>query len=134
MKRYIHVIIIAVTTLLVFMALFSCTSVKYVPVETVRENSAVIKQWERDSIFIKDSIFISTKADTVYHTRIKWLSRDRVIRDTVYRVSSDTITKVVKVEKALTGWEKAKMSVGGYTIVCCAILVAIWFAKRLKGL
>lgn len=112
----------------------SCSTVKYVPVEIVKNDSIYIAQVEHDSIYVKDSIYIKESADTVWVNRVQWKYRDRVVRDTVRIARCDTISRVVEVEKRLTSWQKTKMSAGGYAIVCSAILVAIWFAKRLKGL
>lgn len=112
----------------------SCSTVKYVPVETIKNDSIYIAQVEHDSIYVKDSIYIKESADTVWVNRVQWKYRDRVVRDTV-RVAQDRfVEKAVEVERKLTSWQSVKMSVGGYAIVCSAILVAIWFAKRLKGL
>ena len=123
-----------IATLWLLLALCSCTGVKYVPVETMKSDSIYITQVVRDSIYMKDSVYIRTLADTVFLTRVQWQFRNRVIRDTVRIARCDTISRVVEVEKELTAWERTKMSAGGYAIVCGAILVAIWLAKRLKGL
>lgn len=112
----------------------SCSGVRYVPVENANSDSVYIYQLERDSIFVKDSVYVYMAGDTVFNTTVQWRFRDRVVRDTVRVVKRDTTTVVRLVEKNLTKWQQAKMSVGGYAIVCSAILVAIWFAKRLKGL
>ena len=128
--------IVATWCIMLFVALgiSSCRTMIEVPVETVVHDSIYIKQLERDSVWVQDSVIIYTRADTVYNTRVQWKFRDRLVRDTVCMWRTDTLTKVVKVEKELTTWERTKMSVGGYAIVCGAILVAVWFAKRLKGL
>lgn len=133
-RRYFDVILSVALLMAALWLVCSCSGVRYVPVENTNSDSVYIYQLERDSIFVKDSVFVQTVADTVYHTRVQWRFRDRVVRDTVRVVKSDTTTVVQKVEKELTSWEKTKMSVGGYAIVCGAILVAIWFARRLKGL
>ena len=131
--RHIRAIIYGVITLITLAVACSCAT-KYIPVETTKSDSIYITQVERDSIYIKDSVYVRTVADTVFHTRVQWQFRDRVVRDTVRIAKRDTISCVVEVEKELTAWQRSKMSVGGYAIVCSAILVAIWFAKRLKGL
>lgn len=133
-RRYFDVILSVALLMATLWLICSCSTVKYVPVENTNSDSIYIYQLERDSIFVKDSVFVQTVADTVYHTRVQWRFRDRVVRDTVRVVKRDTTTVVRLVEKNLTKWQQAKMSVGGYAIVCSAILVAIWFARRLKGL
>ena len=136
--KIIQLIIRVVATwfimLFVAMGISSCRTMIEVPVETVVHDSIYIKQLERDSVWVQDSVIIYTRADTVYNTRVRWQFRDRLVRDTVYKEKCDTTTVVREVEKELTSWQKAKMKVGGYAIMCSAILVAVWFAKRLKGL
>ena len=129
----IRVIVTGVLFILVAFAVSSCRSAMS-PVEYVSRDTTYVAKVARDSIHIRDSIFVYTKADTVYHTRVQWKLRDRIVRDTVYKERCDTTTVVREVEKMLTSWQKAKMEVGGYAIVCSAILVVIWFARRLKGL
>lgn len=129
----IRVVVTGVLFILVAFAVSSCRSAMS-PVENVSRDTTYVAKIERDSIYVRDSIFVCTKADTVYHTRVQWKLRDRIVRDTVYKEKCDTTTVVREVEKRLTSWQKAKMEVGGYAIVCSVMLVAIWFAKRLKGL
>ena len=62
----------------------SCRSVKYVPVETVRVDSLYLTIHERDSIHIKDSIYIREKGDTVFVERWRTQYRDRGRTDTLY--------------------------------------------------
>ena len=133
-RRYFDVLLSMALLMAALWLICSCSTVKYVPVENANSDSVYIYQLERDSIFVKDSVFVQTVADTVYHTRVQWKHAYHILRDTVRVAKSDTTTVVKLVEKDLTRWQQAKMSVGGYAIVCSAILVAIWFAKRLKGL
>ena len=91
----------------------SCTTTKYVPVETVRVDSVFVAKVERDSIYQLDSVFVQTKADTVYLSKVQYRYHDRYIRDTVSVLRCDTITKVVEVEKELSKLEQLKLDVGG---------------------
>lgn len=126
-------VILLVAIVLLMCLAHSCTP-RYAPVETVRRDTTYIKQMERDSIHERDSVIIYRDGDTVYHTRTHTVYRDRIRRDTVYFSKVDTLTHVVEVERELSSWQKTKMSVGGYAIVCAVMLASIWFAKRLKGL
>lgn len=90
------------------MLVVSC-STKYVPVESVRVDSVHVERVRRDSVVLRDSVYILQRGDTVFKTKYKYLYRDRVLRDTFYHVKCDTVTKVVKVEKELSYWQKKKI-------------------------
>ena len=90
------------------MLVVSC-STKYVPVESVRVDSVHVERVRRDSVVLRDSVCILQRGDTVFKTKYKYLYRDRVLRDTFYHVKCDTATKVVKVEKELSFWQKKKI-------------------------
>ena len=84
-------------------------STKYVPVESVRVDSVRVETVRRDSVVLRDSVYVVQRGDTVYKTKYKYVYRDRVLRDTFYHVKCDTVTKVVKVEKELSFWQKKKI-------------------------
>jgi hypothetical protein len=62
--------------------LYSCKSVKYVPVETTkieyRDNIV------RDSIFRYDSVFVKDKGDTLILERYKYLYKNRIVKDSIF--------------------------------------------------
>lgn len=90
----------------------SCTTVKYVPVETVKETVRTEYSVRVDSI--RDSIYVTerTKGDTVYLTKEVYKYKNLLLTDTVYVSKTDTVTKVVEVKSggkedtALTKWWK----------------------------
>lgn len=113
----------------------SCTT-RYIPVESVKVDSVFIAQYQRDTVYRLDSVLIRAQKDTVYKDVWRYVYRDRVVRDTVYKVSRDTVPRVVKVKKDLSRMERIKMSLGEvalYAILVAAAVAAMWFLKRLKG-
>lgn len=113
----------------------SCTT-RYIPVESVKVDSVFIAQYQRDTVYRLDSVLIRAQNDTVYKDVWRYVYRDRVVRDTVYKVSRDTVPRVVKVKKDLSRMERIKMSLGEvalYAILVAAAVVAMWLLKRLKG-
>lgn len=104
----------------------SCTTTKYVPVETVRVDSVFVAKVERDSIYERDSVFVAVKADTVYLTKVQYRYHDRFVRDTVSVVHSDTITKVVEVERELSKIEQLKLDVGGGVLWALPIIIGLF--------
>ena len=79
----------------------------------------------RDSIRLQDSIFVFVKGDTVRIEKYKYLYRDRVVVDTVYKVQCDTIRVPYPVEKPLTRWQKWKLDLGGFAMAAIAITVLV---------
>ena len=114
-----------ITIILLASAIWSCRSVKYVPVETVKTDSVYVNKVQRDSIRLQDSIFVFVKGDTVRIEKYKYLYRDRVVVDTVYKVQCDTIRVPYPVEKPLTRWQKWKLDLGGFAMAAIAITVLV---------
>lgn len=113
---------------LLISTLWSCQSVKYVPVETVRTDSIYINQVQRDSIYRHDSIYIREKGDTVWMEKYKYIYRDKIVRDTMYINRTDTIRESYPVEKELTHWQQIKLELGGWAfgIIIVFILTILW--------
>lgn len=118
-----------------FAFLASCAP-KIVPVERVKIDSIFISQLHRDTVYKSDSVVIRTIADTVYKEAWRYMYRDRLVRDTVYKVQRDTVPRVVKVEKELSRMERVKLSLGEvflWLLIAGAAVILAWFYKRLKG-
>lgn len=110
----------------------SCVT-KYVPVESVRVDSVYVARVERDSIFEKDSVFVTMKADTVFVSKVQCRYRDRIVRDTLSVLQCDTITRVVEIEKKLSRSEQLKMDVGGGVLWALPIIITLYILyRRLK--
>ena len=107
-----------------------CTSVKYVPVETVRVDSVFVAKVERDSIYERDSLFVAVKSDTVFLSRVQYRYRDRFVRDTVSVLRCDTVTKVVEVEKPLSFWQQKKLELAGIVMWVIPLLAGVVILVR----
>ena len=121
--------------------LTGCTSVRYVPVESVTHDSIYISRVERDSIHVHDSIYMEviSKADTVYQTKYvqKVVYRDALRTDTMIVERVDTIRLPYPVERQLSKWEKIKLDFGGMLIGGIAIFAlsaaAMWLLRRKRN-
>ena len=129
----------AVFSILMLLCLLfgSCTTTKYVPVETTRTDTLYISRAERDSIYLHDSIHVTEqqRGDTLYIMHDRWHTqyRDRLQHDTIYHTRRDTIPqpyeviREVKVDKPLTWWQQLRIHTGGIAIWlillfgCCKI-------------
>lgn len=128
MKGYIGLLVTA-------LCLCSCTSTRYVPVETVRTEykDRVHEVQTVDSV--TDTRFVYVSGDTVvsWRDRVKW--RERVVRDTVRVIRTDTVREPYPVERELTRWERTKMDLGGVAFggLAVAVCVAVvWLAKKFR--
>ena len=126
MKKIIQI------TALVFLCC-ACGTVKYVPIESVRteyRNTATT-----DSVFLRDSIFVKEKGDTLIVEKYRYLYRDRILRDSV--IVRDTLrvpypVEVVKeVKKPLTGWQNFQVWCGRIALVV-GLFGIVFFALKLK--
>lgn len=119
--------------LLLTLAMWSCKSGRYIPVETVRTDSIYINLVQRDSIYRHDSIYIREKGDTVWMERYKYVYRDKVVHDTMYVNRTDTIREPYPVEKELTRWQQMKLELGGWAfgiIIAFALIIIGWIVYK----
>jgi len=125
---------------LVFVFCFSSCKTKYVSVpeyhtEYITKTDSFT---QRDSIFIKDSIYMWMQGDTIYKEKFsviykdRW--RDRYLCDTV--IKKDSVRVPYPVEKKLSKWQQIKLDIGEWVIVALALsliaLVVIIVRKILK--
>ena len=115
--------------LCLLMAFVNCTT-KYIPVERVRVDSIYSNLLQRDSIVIRDSVYVAERGDTVFKEKYKYIYRDRVSCDTFYHYSCDTITNVVEVEREFSRMERLKMNVGSGVLWAVPVLIALFILYR----
>lgn len=117
--------------LLVCVVMVGCRTLPEPVAVRVERDSIYLRSVERDSVFVRDSVTIREKGDTVYRDRWRVEYRERVLRDTVYFGKSDTliITKVVEVATPLSWWKRVKMSAGGVAIAVLGVLAVLGVVK-----
>lgn len=97
----------------------------YVPVETVRVETERVVDVQRDSIYVRDSVFVREAHDTVYITRWRTEFKEALRIDTLNVERIDTLNTIVEVEKKLTKWQQTKMDVGAGVMYAVPILIAV---------
>ena len=111
-----------------------CTSVRYVPVETVRTDSVFVDRWLRDSVYLHDSVYVNMWAhgDTVFVEKAvtKYAYKDRWRHDTVSVVRADTVGVPYLVEKGLTPWERLRLETWYLLASAIAVLSLVAFIKK----
>lgn len=100
--------------ILFILAFASCkTNTVYVPVESVKTEYQ--DHFFRDSIYLKDSVFMLIKGDTVWVEKYKYLYRDKLIRDSIFVTDSIQVpypVEVVKEVNHLKTWQVILMCFG----------------------
>lgn len=130
MRRLIYIIIVLVLA----MCFTSCRT-QYVPIETVRTVYKTRDSTRFDSIYQRDSVYLTVKGDTVYKYKYKYLYKYQYLNrtDTVIRV--DSVQVPYPVEKSLTRWQSLKMELGGWAfgiIIVFALIVVGRLVYRIR--
>lgn len=127
----------SVLLMLLSMAVGSCRSVRFVPVErdSVRTEVRYVTDWAHDSVWIE------TKAekDTVWRTELRWKVRYVNRHDTVYvkvkDESSEAAAALADAEKKINKEKILARTLTAYAIgnlaaIGLVILFIIWYGKR----
>ena len=126
---------IATMVLFAVTALTSCTTTKYVEVERIRTDTTYITKWQKDSVWLHDSIHIRERGDTVriekWHTQ--W--RDRLRVDTIYQATHDTIPQPFPVETIkevpaeLSWWQRLRIWIGNIGLLAILGVIGYYGVK-----
>ena len=100
----------------------SCTQTRYIPVDTVKQDSIFLNHSFHDSIIIRDSVTVYQAGDTIYVDKVRYRYRDRSVRDTVYRYLDRVVQVPYPVEKKLSRMEETLIGLGRFFI----FLVFLW--------
>lgn len=116
---------------------FSGCSHRYILVETVKHDSIFLAKIQKDSIFVKDSVYIKEKGDTVFVDKFKYIYQEVQKTDTLYISRTDSIQVPYPVEAKLTRWQQLKMDMGGYLLlaitVCVAFYIIRWLVRKTRN-
>lgn len=126
MRRILY---ISVVTLIVTTGFTSCWT-QYVPVETVKVEYRTRDSIRQDSIYLRDSVYMTVKGDTVYLYKYKYLYKYRYIDRTDTLMTTDSIQVPYPIEKQLTGWQQLKLDYGGAAMLVIIVIIIV----KLKNL
>ena len=121
---------------LLFLFLCGCRT-EYVPVESVRYDSLMIEKLMRDSVFVRDSVYLKEKGDTIYKYKDKYVYVYKNRVDTFYMEKIREREVPVPVERKLTWWERVKLEYAEWVfgmIVAIALVYALrqWLARKIR--
>lgn len=132
----LHAIPFLAASLLSAVLLSACASSRPpVVADRVRTDTLYISTHFRDSVFVLDSTHVRElrTTDTVRITldHYRTIYRDRVLRDTLWRTRTDTITKIVQIPAPRTSlWQRLKLDMAGLVLI--GVLVVGLFIRLKK--
>ena len=122
--------------LLLLLLLCGCKT-EYVPVESVRYDSLFVENLMTDSVYVRDSVFVRDRGDTVYvdKDRYVYVYKNRI--DTFFVYRDREVEVPVPVERRLTWWERVKLEYAEWIIgvlVAIALVYALrqWLARKIR--
>lgn len=121
-KEKILLLFIAISALLT-----GCKTVEYVPVIEHRTDTTFITKWQRDSVWLHDSIRIAEKGDSIIIERWHTKYVEKQMHDTIYQSKTDSIPipypVTEYVEKSLSWWQRTQMYAGDVLLIALMILL-----------
>ena len=119
-----------IISLLVFILymMASCRT-EYIPIESVRYDSVFFAKMIKDTTFVKDSVFVRQKGDTVFKDKFLVIYKKVLLRDTMLTVRKDSIPVPFPVERKLTRWEQVKVDFGGYVIITTLLWIPFYILR-----
>lgn len=105
-----------------------------VPIPQIKTEIKYIDKVKYDSIYLKDSVYIVQKGDTIYNTKVAYRYKYKYLKDTVIVNKTDTITKLqkvteIKVQNQLNIVQKILMYIGLFSLLMFIIIIYKHFKK-----
>jgi len=131
--------VIAIAICIIIGALCSgCTTTKLVPVIEHQTDTIFLTKYQRDSIWLHDSVLVKTNGDTLIIDRWHTKYVEKQIHDTTYIATHDTIPQPYPVEKkvpATLSWiQQAKQYLANLVLLLIAAVVIIFVGRRMLRL
>lgn len=105
-----------------------------VPIPQIKTEIKYIDKVKYDSIYLKDSVYIVQKGDTIYNNKVAYRYKYKYLKDTITVNKNDTITKLqkvteIKVQNQLNVVQKVLMYIGLFSILLFLIILYKHFKK-----
>ena len=105
-----------------------------VPIPQIKTEIKYIDKIKYDSIYLKDSVYIIQKGDTIYNTKVAYRYKYKYLKDTVTVNKTDTITRLqkvteIKVKNQLNIVQKILMYIGLFSLLMFIIIIYKHFKK-----
>ena len=105
-----------------------------VPVPQIKTEIKYIDKVKYDSIYLKDSVYIIQKGDTIYNNKVAYRYKYKYLKDTITINKADTITRLqkiteIKVKNQLNVVQKILMYIGLFSLLMFIIIIYKHFKK-----
>ena len=105
-----------------------------VPIPQIKTEIKYIDKVKYDSIYLKDSVYIIQKGDTVYNNKVAYRYKYKYLKDTITINKADTITRLqkiteIKVKNQLNVVQKILMYIGLFSLLVFIIIIYKHFKK-----
>lgn len=105
-----------------------------VPIPQIKTEIKYIDKVKYDSIYLKDSVYIIQKGDTIYNTKVAYRYKYKYLKDTITINKTDTITRLqkvteIKVKNQLNVVQKTLMYIGLFSLLMFIIIIYKHFKK-----
>ena len=105
-----------------------------VPIPQIKTEIKYIDKIKYDSIYLKDSVYIIQKGDTIYNNKVAYRYKYKYLKDTVIVNKTDTITRLqkvteIKVKNQLNIVQKVLIYIGLFSILLFLIILYKHFKK-----
>ena len=105
-----------------------------VPIPQIKTEIKYIDKVKYDSIYLKDSVYIIQKGDTVYNIKIAYRYKYKYLKDTITINKTDTITRLqkvteIKVKNQLNIVQKILIYIGLFSLLMFIIIIYKHFKK-----
>ena len=105
-----------------------------VPIPQIKTEIKYIDKVKYDSIYLKDSVYIIQRGDTIYNTKVAYRYKYKYLKDTITINKTDTITRLqkvteIKVKNQLNVVQKILMYIGLFSLLMFIIIIYKHFKK-----
>lgn len=105
-----------------------------VPIPQIKTEIKYIDKVKYDSIYLKDSVYIIQKGDTIYNNKVAYRYKYKYLKDTITINKADTITRLqkvteIKVKNQLNVVQKVLMYIGLFSLLMFIIIIYNHFKK-----
>ena len=105
-----------------------------VPIPQIKTEIKYIDKVKYDSIYLKDSVYIIQKGDTIYNNKLAYRYKYKYLKDTIIVNETDTIIKLqkvteIKVKNQLNVVQKILMYIGLFSLLMFIIIIYKHFKK-----
>jgi hypothetical protein len=105
-----------------------------VPIPQIKTEITYIDKVKYDSIYLKDSVYIIQKGDTIYNNKVAYRYKYKYLKDTIIVNETDTIIKLqkvteIKVKNQLNVVQKILMYIGLFSLLMFIIIIYKHFKK-----